>query len=138
MQTKTIVLTKTVKDGDSNAMRAFSKTMTEAAKRTGATVESDGWLSRGKVRETVVPIVNTTPPPVMKAPKVKKAKKPKWEAVKAGWEATRAAGTYTCKCGTVFAALGTPEKGGALYHRRWTDATGVYGKNTKHYIPTIK
>jgi len=68
----------------------------------------------------------------------KKAKPTKWDEVKAGWEATREAGTYTCSCGKVFAALGTPEKGGALFHKAWTKAKGIYGKAEDHYIPTIK
>jgi hypothetical protein len=68
-------------------------------------------------------------------------KKPKanaWEQVKADWDATREAGTYTCECGKVFASLGSPEKGGALFHKDWTKAKGIYGKGEDHFIPTIR
>jgi hypothetical protein len=47
---------------DADAKRSITKTITEAAKRTGATVEDTGWVLRGsKVKETVTPIAESKP-----------------------------------------------------------------------------
>jgi hypothetical protein len=47
---------------DADAKRSITKTITEAAKRTGATIEDTGWVLRGsKVKETVTPIAESKP-----------------------------------------------------------------------------
>jgi hypothetical protein len=78
MQTKTVVLTTIVKDGDSNAMRAFSKTMTEAAKRLGADIRiAQDWSpttrrlpKTSKAEEFITPIARESKPaPRTAAPK---------------------------------------------------------------------
>jgi hypothetical protein len=63
-----------------------------------------------------------------------------WEALKAEWAENIENETYVCRCGhKPFASLGTPEKGGALFHKEWTTLSGLYGKarSFEHFIPAI-